>query len=67
MNMHLRLSSMKKMVLNCRKEPFVCIVNRTRIFRIIVQMFIMQDEAVLYDESINFLDSLNKYIKTLSS
>ncbi len=30
-------------------------------------MFIMQDEAVLYDESINFLDSLNKYIKTLSS
>lgn len=26
-NMHLRLSSMKKMVSNCRKEPFVCIVN----------------------------------------
>ena len=27
-NMHLRQNSMKRMVLSCHKEPFVCIVRK---------------------------------------
>ena len=53
MNMHQRLSSMKKMVLNCRKELFVCIVNALYLQKIGVELE-KRFECILY----NFRDTI---------